>query len=158
MPRPTRPGGPPLWYAGAGEAASSRIARHFDGWLPYVPTDQGYADHSNRLDDALAFADREPGEVTRGLYVRVHIDDDVDRARSALDRYCEAYYGAPLELMEALQGFVTGSADEVARTLDEFTAAGADHIVVRIGSLRPEKEDIDALADSLLRQRISSTA
>src|SRR6185312_9748329 len=35
QPPPFNPGGPPVWLAGAGEAAERRVGRIADGWLPY---------------------------------------------------------------------------------------------------------------------------
>ena len=149
MPRPARAGGPPLWYAGAGQRAVARAARSFDGWLPYLPTPEQYGVQARQYADELAVRDGAAAGATRALYVTVCIDDDVERARHDLDKYCTAYYGAPLEWMEALQGFVTGSAADVGAEIERFVAAGAQHVVVRIGSLHPNPADVEDLASAL---------
>lgn len=47
MTAPSRPGGPPVWLGGASESALRRTGRRYDGWMPYPPSADGYA---NGLD------------------------------------------------------------------------------------------------------------
>ena len=68
-PRPVRPGGPPIWLAGSGEPAQRRVARLADGWLPYPPTWQTYADE-------WATIRRAARPVTPALYATVCVDED----------------------------------------------------------------------------------
>jgi alkanesulfonate monooxygenase SsuD/methylene tetrahydromethanopterin reductase-like flavin-dependent oxidoreductase (luciferase family) len=153
LPAPSRPGGPPLWYAGAGERAVRRAARHFDGWLPYVPTVEDYEIQARQYVEAASPRGAFEGTSTAALYVTVRVDHDVERARRELDAYCTAYYGAPLELMEALQGFVAGSPSDVAGEIRRFVSAGAEHVVVRIGSLTPDGDDVERVASALSEVR-----
>ncbi|MFF4619303.1 LLM class flavin-dependent oxidoreductase [Nonomuraea jabiensis] len=48
-PKPVQAGGPPIWLPGSGERALRRAARLGDGWLPYPPTQKGYAEDLNAL-------------------------------------------------------------------------------------------------------------
>lgn len=41
FPRPSRPGGPPIWIGGSSKAAIRRAARFGDGWLPQGPPKMG---------------------------------------------------------------------------------------------------------------------
>jgi alkanesulfonate monooxygenase SsuD/methylene tetrahydromethanopterin reductase-like flavin-dependent oxidoreductase (luciferase family) len=128
LPAPARPGGPPLWLAGAGQRALERAAHHFDGWLPYLPEPAEYGRQRAALD-----ALRGPRPITPALYVTVLPQSDPRE----LDAYTRAYYGVPLRDMAKLQGFAYGTPHECARRLRAYTAAGAEHVVLRIGALDP---------------------
>ncbi|TMR89894.1 LLM class flavin-dependent oxidoreductase [Nonomuraea basaltis] len=56
-PKPVQDGGPPIWLAGSGEPALRRVARLADGWMPYPPTHEGYA------EDLMALANRVPEQA-----------------------------------------------------------------------------------------------
>ncbi len=55
----------------------------------------------------------------------------------------------PLEELERVQAVVTGSADQVLRRLGQYIAAGAQHIVARLGALdlRSQRDQLERLAD-----------
>ena len=42
-PTPHRPGGPPIWVAGAVKASRERTGKYFDGWFPNSPLAKDYA-------------------------------------------------------------------------------------------------------------------
>lgn len=60
MPRPTRPGGPPLWLAGGGPAALRHVGAAFDGWLPYPPEVEQYRSGWAAVGSAAVAAGRYP--------------------------------------------------------------------------------------------------
>ncbi|ABW15125.1 luciferase family protein [Parafrankia sp. EAN1pec] len=141
LPPPHRPGGPPLWLAGSDTpAVTARVARYYDGWLPFLPTAQAYDQAWRAVVAACQEAGRAPGAVTAGLYATVTVDEDRDRAKAELADYVGRYYGRPLEQMAALQAYGWGSAEECARWLVGYVRAGARHVVVRIGSLDPASQ------------------
>jgi alkanesulfonate monooxygenase SsuD/methylene tetrahydromethanopterin reductase-like flavin-dependent oxidoreductase (luciferase family) len=147
LPPSYRDGGPPVWFAGFTPNGLERTARLFDGWLPYPP----------ELDDyvsGLATINAVNPAVTPGLFATVLIDDDPGRARRRLDDYCRGNYGKPLEFVEKIQVFITGSADEVAAGLRRYVGAGARHVLVRLATTDPEvfAEQV-ALVASLLISR-----
>jgi alkanesulfonate monooxygenase SsuD/methylene tetrahydromethanopterin reductase-like flavin-dependent oxidoreductase (luciferase family) len=127
--RPVRAGGPPVWFAGDTPAGRARTAEAYDGWMPYPPDPADYAGGLAGIRAAGGHA------VTPSLYITVVIDDDPARARQAAEDWCAVFYGRPLELIESIQVVVTGPADEVAAGIARFVAAGARHLVVRLGSL-----------------------
>jgi alkanesulfonate monooxygenase SsuD/methylene tetrahydromethanopterin reductase-like flavin-dependent oxidoreductase (luciferase family) len=127
--RPARAGGPPVWFAGDTPAGRARTAESYDGWMPYPPDPADYAGGLAGIRAAGGHA------VTPSLYITVVIDDDPARARQAAEDWCAVFYGRPLELVESIQVVVTGPADEVAARIARFIAAGARHLVVRLGSL-----------------------
>ncbi|MEU6804075.1 LLM class flavin-dependent oxidoreductase [Streptomyces neyagawaensis] len=147
--RPSRAGGPPIWLGGATPAALARAGRQYDGWLPYPPDPADYAAGLRNVHKAATEAGRETEEITPALFVSVRIDNDIESGRRALDDYARATYGMPLEELEKIQAVVTGSADQVLEHLGRYVAAGARHIVVRLGALdlRSQHDQLERIAD-----------
>ncbi|MGH3291696.1 MAG: LLM class flavin-dependent oxidoreductase [Trebonia sp.] len=144
---PSRPGGPPVWLGGASESALRRIGRRYDGWLPYPPTAEGYAEGLATVRAAVAEAGRGPDAVTPALFVSVVLTDTVEHGRELLNTFAEASYGMPLEQLEQVQALAAGPADVVAEKLRGYVAAGARHLAVRIAttSLESQREQLEQI-------------
>ncbi|WP_218026001.1 LLM class flavin-dependent oxidoreductase [Nocardia miyunensis] len=138
VPRPHRPGGPPIWLAGITPAALRRTGRLYDGWLPYPPDVRDYESGLTAIHAASTAAGRDEASITPALFATVYIDDDPVRGRAALADYCEATYRMPLEQVEQIQVMMTGSTEQVAAQLDQYVQAGARHLLIRIATLTPE--------------------
>jgi alkanesulfonate monooxygenase SsuD/methylene tetrahydromethanopterin reductase-like flavin-dependent oxidoreductase (luciferase family) len=123
-----------LWLAGSSSKALERAGASFDGWLPYSPTPTQYAAEWAAVT-ASAKTRGRAGAITPGLYATVLLEDDPEHAQQALDRYCQAYYGFPLEVMRKLQALYGGPPAACARWIGEYIAAGAGHVVLRFGAL-----------------------
>ena len=134
MPRPARPGGPPLWLAGSGPNALDRAGRLFDGWLPYPPTAAEFDAQRAAVGAAAQHAGRTT-PVECAAYVTVVIDDRPAAASERLDRFSRLYYGFSGETLRLIQAVVAGPPDACAVQLCEYVAAGADHLVLRLGDL-----------------------
>jgi probable F420-dependent oxidoreductase len=128
-PAPRRPGGPPIWLAGAGEAAERRVGRLADGWLPYLPSAELYAEGWDRVREAAAEAGR--AAPLPALYATVALDESEAVAHEQLRSYVERYYGVPVAAIQALQATCAGTPDGVRQWLDGYIRAGAKHIVLR---------------------------
>jgi alkanesulfonate monooxygenase SsuD/methylene tetrahydromethanopterin reductase-like flavin-dependent oxidoreductase (luciferase family) len=131
LPPSHRDGGPPVWLAGFTPRALERAGRLYDGWLPYPPNP---ADFATGLATVQANVPATK-PVTPALFATVFIGDD---GRREMEEYCVAYYGLPLEYVETIQVFITGSRAEVAAELRRYTAAGARHVLVRPATVVPE--------------------
>jgi alkanesulfonate monooxygenase SsuD/methylene tetrahydromethanopterin reductase-like flavin-dependent oxidoreductase (luciferase family) len=138
IPAPFRPGGPPIWLAGASKPALARTGRLYHGWLPYPPDVADYRTGLAAIRAAATEAGRDPDAITPSLFATVFIDDDSERARRVLAEYCEANYRLPVETVADIQVLITGSAEEVAERLDTYVQAGARHIALRVGTLHQE--------------------
>ncbi|NEC87696.1 LLM class flavin-dependent oxidoreductase [Streptomyces sp. SID12501] len=153
MTRPFRTGGPPVWLGGATRSALARTGRMYDGWMPYPPDPADYASGVAAIRSAGADAGRAAEDITCALFVSVRIDDDGDdgaeRGRRAMDAYAQATYGMPLEQLEKIQAVVTGSAAQVRERLGQYAAAGARHIVTRLGALglRSQRDQLERVAE-----------
>ena len=147
MTAPFRPGGPPVWLGGASESALRRIGRHYDGWMPYPPSAEGYAEGLATVRAGAAEAGRDAAAVTPALFVSVAVTDTVEQGRELLGTFAEASYGMPLEQLEQVQALAAGPADVVAEKLRGYVAAGARHLAVRIATttLESQREQLEQI-------------
>src|SRR5215217_1283776 len=132
---PYRPAGPPILLGGATPAALARAGRLYDGWLPYPPDPADYQSGLLAVRQAAAGAGRDPSAITPALFVTVLITDEADGGRRALDEYSRANYGLTLDALQTVQAVIAGPPTRVASQLGGYIAAGARHIVCRIGAL-----------------------
>lgn len=132
---PFRAGGPPIWLGGATSAALDRAGRLYDGWLPYPPDPADYRAGLDRVRRSAADAGRDPDAITAALFLSVLVAENVEDGRRTLQTYVSANYGLALQELEKVQAVVTGPRDHVLSRLRSYTAAGARHLVVRIGGL-----------------------
>ena len=84
----------------------------------------------------------------------VRVDRSFPSGRRALGDYAQVNYGMPLEELEKIQAVVTGTAADVTESLRRYVAAGARHIVIRLGALglhsqRDQLEQVAALIPAL---------
>ena len=65
-----------------------------------------------------------------------------------LERYARANYALSLTELEAIQAVVTGTPEQVADRLADYVAAGARHLVIRIGALdlASQRDQLEKLA------------
>jgi alkanesulfonate monooxygenase SsuD/methylene tetrahydromethanopterin reductase-like flavin-dependent oxidoreductase (luciferase family) len=132
---PAQPGGPPVWLGGATPAALARTGRLYDGWLPYPPNPADYETGLAQVRRAARGAGRAAQAVTPALFATLLITNDLEAGRRALSDYTQASYRMPLEVVETIQVLIAGPLEFVTAELDRYIAAGARHIVCRIGAL-----------------------
>lgn len=145
MTAPSRPGGPPVWLGGGSETALRRTGRCYDGWMPYPPSADGYADGLAAVRAAAAEAGRDSAAVTPALFVSVVVTETVERGRELLATFAEVSYGVPLDQLEQIQALVAGPPDVVAEKLRGYVTGGARHLAVRIAttSLESQREQLE---------------
>jgi alkanesulfonate monooxygenase SsuD/methylene tetrahydromethanopterin reductase-like flavin-dependent oxidoreductase (luciferase family) len=148
-PKPAQAGGPPLWLAGSSPSALERAGASFDGWLPYPPTAAQYA--SDWATVAASAGDAGDGRtVTPGLYATVVLEDDEALAHEALDRYCQAYYGFGVDVMQQVQAFYGGTPAGCVEWLAGYVAGGAGHVVLRFATLADPQPMVRRAAEELV--------
>jgi alkanesulfonate monooxygenase SsuD/methylene tetrahydromethanopterin reductase-like flavin-dependent oxidoreductase (luciferase family) len=130
-PTPHRPGGPPLWIAGALPASLERAGRHFDGWLPNGPDAKRWGQQWAEVQTVARNAGRDPGKLTGAMYLTAAVDDNTSRADAKLAAYLEQYYGQPAAQMRARQQCYGGPVAGFAEWLRGYAEAGASHLVLR---------------------------
>ena len=127
-PPPAQPGGPPLLVGGRSDAAIRRAARHGDGWLPYMVSPGRYARGLASLDEQARVASRESAQRFRGFVLFAHVDDDGEQARAEAIAHLSERYGMPFERHHVERLCVVGTPEECLARIDEYRAAGAEHI------------------------------
>ncbi|MFJ4653399.1 LLM class flavin-dependent oxidoreductase [Nocardia sp. NPDC088792] len=146
------PAGPPVWLAGSDTPrVLQRVARHYDGWLPFLPSVDAYA----RAWTAIGELTDRP--ITAAMYATINLDPDAAKARAELDGYVHHYYRRSLDVMATVQAYFGGSGEECADWLSRYLDAGAEHLVLRIGSLGAQRQ-LEALAEILPALRQGSSA
>ena len=130
-PTPHRPGGPPIWVAGAVIAARVRTGKLYDGWFPNSPSVAEYAPQWADVKQAARAAGRDPNALTGAMYLTLAIDDDAARADATLNAYLENYYGQPADVIRQRQMSYAGPAAGAAAWLKSYADAGASHLVMR---------------------------
>jgi alkanesulfonate monooxygenase SsuD/methylene tetrahydromethanopterin reductase-like flavin-dependent oxidoreductase (luciferase family) len=149
-PAPHRPGGPPIWLAGAGPRAEQRVGRLADGWLPYLPDPAAYAEGWERVSDAAAEAGR-PHPPEPGLYLTIALDTSSAVARERLRRSIEGWYGRPFAQVAALQATYAGEPGGLAAHLEPYIEAGLRHVVLRVAD-EPDR-GLETAAEAIDRLR-----
>ncbi len=138
IPKPASPGGPPIWLAAGPSATNAaRIAGLYDGWLPYPPTAEDYGAGV----EAMRPADRP---LACGLYVTLTLGSQANQ-----DRYLQEYYGVDSTVVGTLQACHAGDPDSAVAFLSAFVAAGARHLVIRLGGFDTARQ-LRLLADEVV--------
>ena len=130
-PTPHRPGGPPIWVAGAVAASRERTGRLYDGWFPNSPSVAEYPVQWAEVQAAARAAGRDPTSLTGAMYLTLAIDDDTARADARLNAYLEQYYAMPADVTRKRQMSYAGPADGAAAWLKSYADGGASHLVLR---------------------------
>ena len=138
LPRPARPGGPPLLVGSKGERMLAITLPHVDAWNVWF-TDTGNRPDGvpvlrEKVDAACRAAGRDPADVERTVAVLVQLPGGTGRTMGDTSR---AQAARPLE----------GSADEMAQELREYAAAGIGHVQLVLDPI--SRESIERFAPVL---------
>ena len=74
---------------------------------------------------------RKPDDLTYASYVTIAIDENPDKGLARIDKFLEAYYGAPGPVMRKRMASFAGSAEEAAAFVKSYVDGGASHICIR---------------------------
>jgi alkanesulfonate monooxygenase SsuD/methylene tetrahydromethanopterin reductase-like flavin-dependent oxidoreductase (luciferase family) len=134
LPRPASPGGPRVWLGGNGPRMLRLAGRLFDGWMPFTPTPGDYATAHAVVAAEAERAGRDPGALETAAYLTITVDDRPATAVEQLDRYMLGYYGVPGAVMAGIQACHTGTVESAAEWVAAYAAAGARHLILRMGT------------------------
>ncbi|WP_322821687.1 LLM class F420-dependent oxidoreductase [Chloroflexus sp.] len=134
LPRPQRPGGPPIVIGGNGEQRTLPLtARYADEWNAVFVPPARFAELNAKLDNLLDTAGRPREAVRRSLMIGSVFGRDeyeVERLLAGRDR----------QQLRA-RGILVGVADEIIEQIQAFAAVGVQRIMVQWLDL----DDLDRL-------------
>lgn len=124
LPRPGRPGGPPILIGGNGVQRTLPLAaRYADEWnAVYIPAAR-FAELNARLDQLLLEQGRRPQDVRRSLMTGLALGRDAGELQSKLKGRDAADLRG--------RGVVVGTPGEVARQLEQVAQAGVQRIMLQ---------------------------
>jgi F420-dependent oxidoreductase-like protein len=134
LPKPQRPGGPPILIGGNGpQRTLPLVARYADEWnAVYIPSER-FAELSSRLDDLLAESDRPANAVRRSLMTGLFFGrDEVELSAKLQGR-------DPASLRE--RGVIVGTPGAVVDQLGALAQAGVQRVMLQWLAL----DDLDGL-------------
>lgn len=144
LPRPTRPGGPPLVIGGKGPRRSLPIAARFaDEWNCVSVPPATFAQLNQAFDALLVQSGRRPADVRRSLMTSAVFGADAAAVRARLAGLDEATLRA--------KGSVIGTPAEVVEQLGQYAAAGVGRIILRWLDL-DDIAGLEAFAQTVLPQ------
>ena len=134
LPRPSRPGGPPLLTGSSGSRMLALTLPYVDAWNSW------YADTGNRpdgvpalraaVDGAAVAAGRVPAEIERTVAVLVQFPGGTGRVMGDTDpkQAVAPLRGTPDELAEALRAYAREGIGHVQLVLDPITEASIEAV------------------------------
>lgn len=146
LPRPSRPGGPPILIGGNGIKRTLRlVAQYADMWNGVYLTAQRFDELNRALDGYLAAEHRPPQDVHRSLMTGLVFGRDDAGLRRELDKRGQT--------AEALRkdGLVVGTIHQVVDQLGEYAQAGAQRVMLQWLDL-DDIDGLEALARGVLTQ------
>jgi alkanesulfonate monooxygenase SsuD/methylene tetrahydromethanopterin reductase-like flavin-dependent oxidoreductase (luciferase family) len=134
LPRPQRPGGPPIVIGGNGPKRTLPLAaRYADEWNGVYITPARFAELNQELDTLLVARGRTPSSVRRSLMLgMVYGRDEADLREQLAGRDRDALIA---------RGMVVGTPSEVRAQLDAYAAAGVQRAMLQWLDL----DDLDRL-------------
>jgi F420-dependent oxidoreductase-like protein len=156
LPRPQRPGGPPILIGGNGPKRTlPLVARYANVWNAVALSPEAFRESSSTLDRLLLEAGRNPEDVARTIMLGSFFGRD----EHALDRKLSWRHddlelaGKPLDevvqLVHTTRQALVGTPAEVIAQLRSYIAAGAQEIMVQWLDL-DDMDGLRAFATSVL--------
>lgn len=129
LPRPQRPGGPPIMIGGNGRKRTLPLtARFASEWNALMTTPEEFTDLNQHLDRLLEEASRDPEEVKRSMMVGCIFGED----DSQLQERVAARIKGERSLEELRQrGIVVGTPTEMADQINRLSEAGVQRIMLQ---------------------------
>lgn len=129
QPKPTQPGGPPVWIAGRSDAAIRRAGRLADGYLPYLFSPERFRESMAKVREHAAKAGRDAAAITPGIYQFICLADSYEQAKQIAAADLSMRYNQPFQNL--VEGYcVMGTPDDCIKRLGDFAEAGVQHFIL----------------------------
>jgi F420-dependent oxidoreductase-like protein len=124
LPRPQRPGGPPI-IIGGGRLVLPLVVRYAQEWNVTFKTPERFAALNTKLDDLLAKQGRPAAEVRRSMMTRPIYARDAAALQTRL-----ATFNKPLDDLKAA-GYLVGTGPDLVDQLGRLAEAGVQRVMLQ---------------------------
>lgn len=146
LPRPARPGGPPILIGGNGPLRTlPLVARFADEWNAVFETADNIAKLNTRLDALLAEQNRKPEDVRRSLMTQVIYGKD----DAALQQKLSQQNQTAEQLRE--RSLIVGTGSEIVEQLGKLSQARVQRVMLQWLEV-DDLDGLESLAQSVLPQ------
>ena len=156
LPRPQRPGGPPILIGGSGRKRTlPLVARYAGHWNAVAPAPEAFRELSAYLDGLLKENGRQAGDVTRSVMTTVIYGQDREELAKMLEtppfdnpRVEGKTIDEKVAVWRDERHALIGNGEEIAAQIGAFRAAGAQEVMTQwwqlddIARLRRFAEDV----------------
>lgn len=158
LPRPQRPGGPPILIGGNGlQRTLPLVARYAEVWNGPLLTPQEFQERSARLDVLLSEVGRSRDSVKRTLYGWLHFGrtmEELDQVLSWRHEFPELAHRSLDEVIQVLRtpqwlNRLVGTPEMLVEQIQAYAAAGVEELIL----VWFDQDNIEALrgfAESIL--------
>lgn len=144
LPRPQRPGGPPI-VIGGGKAVLPVAARYANEWNAAFKTAAEFGELNRRLDGLLERQARQPSEVRRSLMTGLVFGRDDAEVQDKAARRGRTVAGL------LARGVIVGTGTQVVDQLGRLAEAGVQRVMLQWLDL-DDLDGLERLAQSVLSQ------
>ncbi len=125
----------PLWISSNWvRRGLARVAQYGDAWITNVPSVELFDRCWQRIEQGATDAGRDPSEIGRCLYISVNLKDDAETALTEGDRFMQAYYSVPYDIISKQLLCVFGPPQACVDAIKAYQNSGADYFIVRFAS------------------------
>lgn len=150
LPRPQRPGGPPLLIGGNGEKRTlPLVARFADEWNGVYSPLEDFARRNTLLDELAEEQGRDPKSIKRSMMIGCEFGRDEDEVEALVEARTSGNRTAD-ELRETY-GMAVGTADQIVEYLGKLAEAGCQRVMLQWLKL-DDTDRLEALGHSVLPQ------
>jgi alkanesulfonate monooxygenase SsuD/methylene tetrahydromethanopterin reductase-like flavin-dependent oxidoreductase (luciferase family) len=162
LPRPHRPGGPPLLIGGIGPRRTLPLVAHYaDIWNANLLNPVAFSERSAHLDRLLLDVGRQPGDVKRTVNIPVFCG----RSRTEIEqrvrgfRQWSPFSTMPLDelldQMYTIWAAIAGTPEQVIEQIRAYEAAGVEEFMVQWFAM-DDSDGLKLLAEQVLPHVASS--
>jgi alkanesulfonate monooxygenase SsuD/methylene tetrahydromethanopterin reductase-like flavin-dependent oxidoreductase (luciferase family) len=138
-PKPSTPGGPPIWVGGRSEAARRRAARLGDGWMPYVITPGRYAEGLEFIALEMERARRRVASFGTSIHLFCTLGPSFEQAWDVATEHLSKRYS--MDFREPARRYsALGRPSDAAEKIAEYIRAGARDIGIDL-ACHPRERD-----------------
>ena len=139
LPKPVRPGGPPLWVGGRTEAAFKRAGRLCDGYISYVVTPERFQNALSSIGAHYEAAGRDLPEYGSAHLLFTRLGPTYEQAYDDANALLSKRYA--MDFSRATKRYAAlGAPADMAETINGFFEAGCRHLELEfLGT--PEERD-----------------